>query len=45
MTFIVNQEGVIHEKNLGENTATEAAAMTTYDPDDTWRKYKEPAGQ
>jgi hypothetical protein len=45
MTFIVNQEGVIHEKDLGENTATEAAAMTTYNPDDTWRKYKEPAGQ
>jgi hypothetical protein len=41
MTFIVNQEGVIHEKNLGENTAAEAAAMTTYDPDDTWRKYQE----
>ena len=41
MTFIVNQEGVIHEKNLGENTTTEAAAMTTYDPDDTWRKYQE----
>lgn len=44
MTFIVNQEGVIYEKDLGENTVTEAAGMTTFDPDGTWRKYAEPAG-
>jgi hypothetical protein len=41
MTFIVNQEGVIYEKDLGENTAA-AAAMTTFDPDDTWHMYEEP---
>jgi hypothetical protein len=41
MTFIVNQEGVIYEKDLGEDTASAAAAMTAFDPDDTWRKYKE----
>jgi hypothetical protein len=41
MTFIVNQEGVVYEKDLGENT-TVAAAMTTYDPDDTWSKYQPP---
>jgi len=43
MTFIVNQEGVIYEKDLGEETATEAAAIATFDPDSTWRQYKEPA--
>ena len=44
MSFIVNQEGVIYEKDLGEDTATVAAAMTTFDPDKTWHQYKEPAG-
>ena len=42
MTFIVNQEGVIFEKDLGDDTATEAAAIAIFDPDPTWRKYKEP---
>jgi len=42
-TFIVNQEGVIFEKDLGKDTATKAAAMTVFDPDDTWREYQEPA--
>lgn len=41
MTFIVNQEGVIYQKDLDENTVTVAAAMITFDPDNTWRKYKE----
>jgi len=45
MTFIVNQEGVIYEKDLGEDTAAKAAEMNTFDPDDTWRRYEEPAGQ
>jgi hypothetical protein len=43
MTFTVNQEGVIYEKDLGDDTATEAAAISTFDPDSTWRQYKEPA--
>jgi len=45
MTFIVNQEGVIFEKDLGEDTAKAAAAMTTFDPDDTWKMYKERTDQ
>ena len=45
MTFIVNQEGVIYEKDLGEDTETVAVAMTTFDPDDSWRKYEEPVEQ
>jgi len=36
MTFIVNQQGKVYQKNLGPKTAKIAAAMTTYDPDDTW---------
>jgi hypothetical protein len=43
MSFIINQEGVIYEKDLGPETATAAAAMTVFDPDDTWRRYQEPA--
>ena len=41
-TFIVNQEGVVYEKDLGEKTG-EAAAMTAFDPDNTWHQCKEPA--
>ena len=41
MTFIVNQVGVVFQKNLGEKTAEIAAAMKEYDPDDSW----EPVGQ
>ena len=36
MTFIVNQQGKVYQKNLGPQTAKIARAMTTYDPDDTW---------
>ena len=36
MTFIVNQQGRVYQKNLGPKTAKTAKAMTTYDPDDTW---------
>jgi len=43
MTFIVNQQGVIYEKDLGEETDAIAAAMTAFDPDDSWHKYTESA--
>jgi len=36
MTFIVNQQGKVYQKNLGPKTAKIAAAMTAYNPDDTW---------
>jgi len=36
MTFIVNHEGTVYEKDLGENTTELAVAMTLYDPDETW---------
>jgi hypothetical protein len=37
MTFIVNQDGVVYEKDLGADTEKTAAAMTEYDPDSAWR--------
>ena len=36
MTFIVNQAGVTHEKDLGEETAAAVQKITRYDPDRTW---------
>ncbi len=38
MTFIVNQEGVVYEKDLGKNTEKIAAAIKKFDPDKTWKK-------
>jgi hypothetical protein len=38
MTFIVNHEGVVYQKNLGPNTAAIARAMKQFNPDDTWQK-------
>lgn len=38
MTFVVNQNGIVYEKNLGPKTAQLAKAMTLYNPDRTWRK-------
>ena len=37
MSFIVNQDGIVYEKDLGSQTASVAAAMTKYNPDKTWR--------
>jgi hypothetical protein len=37
MTFIINQQGRVYEKNLGANSAKIAAAMTSYDPDPSWK--------
>jgi hypothetical protein len=36
MTFTVNQQGKIYQKNLGPKTVKIAKAMITYDPDVTW---------
>lgn len=35
-TFIIDQDQVVYEKNLGQNTADVAKAMTQFDPDSTW---------
>lgn len=36
MSFIVNQNGIIYEKNLGPETIDIASALTLYDPDESW---------
>ncbi len=36
MTFIINQDGVLLQKNLGKNTTETATAMTEFDPDSAW---------
>ena len=41
MTFIINQDGAVYEKDLGEKTAEVAKAMTEYNPDSTWHKVKD----
>jgi hypothetical protein len=38
MTFVVNQRGIVYEKNLGPETDEVARAITIYDPDKTWTK-------
>jgi hypothetical protein len=40
MTFIVNQQGKIYQKNLGPKTAALAKAMTRYEPDSSWSLVK-----
>jgi Protein of unknown function (DUF2950) len=41
MTFIVNQDGVLLQKDLGKSTAEIAAAMTEFDPDAGWKAVEE----
>jgi hypothetical protein len=36
MTFIVNQQGRVFQKDLGERATNKASGMKDYDPDDTW---------
>lgn len=38
MTFMVNQDGVVYEKDLGPQTSETAAGMKEYNPDDTWEQ-------
>jgi hypothetical protein len=36
MSFLVNQDGNVFEKDLGANTLEAAKTITSYDPDNTW---------
>jgi hypothetical protein len=38
MTFIVNHDGVVYQKDLGPKTAQLAEAMTRFDPDSSWQR-------
>lgn len=37
MSFIVGQDGVVYERDLGEKTADAAAAITAYNPGEGWK--------
>jgi hypothetical protein len=37
MTFVVNQDGIVREKDLGAKTDALARAMTAHNPDASWR--------
>jgi hypothetical protein len=36
MTFMINQDGVLLQKDLGKDTTQTATAMTEFDPGSTW---------
>lgn len=38
MTFIVNHDGIVYQKDFGPGTASVAAKMKTFNPDDIWRR-------
>jgi hypothetical protein len=41
MTFIVNQNGKVYQKNLGQATNTIAQRMKSFNPDSTWELVKD----
>jgi hypothetical protein len=41
MTFVVNQQGKVYERDLGEDTVLKAAAIQEYDINSDWRLSKE----
>jgi hypothetical protein len=41
MTFMVNQNGVVYQKDLGSKTVEIAQSMTHFDPDKSWSKGKD----
>jgi len=41
MTFLVNQQGKVFQKNMGQDTLKIAQEMQSYDPDETWTPIKE----
>lgn len=40
MTFIVNQDGLVYQKDLGSDTPNLAAEITRFDPNSGWEKVK-----
>jgi len=41
MTFIINQDGVLLQRDLGKGTTEAATAMTAFDPDASWSQVVE----
>jgi hypothetical protein len=42
MTFLVNEDGVVYQKDLGKKTDALAKAMKEYNPNSSWHKAEEP---
>jgi hypothetical protein len=40
-TFIVGQDGVVYQKDLGKKTESLAKSMKEYNPDSTWQKVED----
>ena len=40
MTFVVNHEGIVYEKDLGHSTSSVAGSMKLFNPDKSWRKFQ-----
>ena len=38
MTFIVNQDGVVFQQDLGETTSQAVDHIKRFDPDSSWQK-------
>jgi hypothetical protein len=37
MTFIVGKDGVVYQKDLGDDTMASASRVTVFDPDESWQ--------
>lgn len=38
MSFMVNQAGLVYQKDLGKDTARKARQIAIFDPDGSWTK-------
>jgi hypothetical protein len=45
MTFVINQDNIVHEKDLGQETPTLAARITEYNPDGSWIQVRLPEAE
>ena len=42
MTFVVGQDGVVYQKDLGPDTGTQAPSVAEYNPDKSWTAVQVP---
>jgi len=45
MTFIVNHEGIVYQKDLGKKTVEIASVIKAFDPGPDWKKVETPAAK
>jgi hypothetical protein len=38
MTFVVNQDGIVYQKDLGPGTDAATRKMSSYNPDPSWHQ-------